>query len=237
MDSTSAADSACSRRSSSKRSPSCRCIWRSAWTSASMSGTPERGNRGGEPAAIARAAAAMAVSGWAIERPATSASTAPTRRASSAAPATACCARPDDRRPPAPGSAATRMTPGAAGHRDVHELAPDRFASPGGHAGAAGERTPDLGPAGVVLDRREGARREVAVGADPARAVHQRDAMVVLPGEPVNRLVPAERVGRQRLADQPRPRARGCRAMSPSRSRRKRALGAPEEDQHRENAG
>src|SRR5438093_974545 len=56
MDWTSAADSACSRRSSSKRSPSWRCIARSAWTRASMSGMPERGKRGGEPAAMARAA-------------------------------------------------------------------------------------------------------------------------------------------------------------------------------------
>ena len=93
MDSTSAAVSACSRRSSSKRSASWRCICRSAWTSASMSGTPERGNRGGEPAAIARAAVVMPVSGRAIERPAMSAKIAPTSKARSAAPATAPWAR------------------------------------------------------------------------------------------------------------------------------------------------
>ena len=114
MDSTSAAVSACSRRSSSKRSASCRCICRSAWTSASMSGTPERGKRGGDPAAIARAAAVIWVNGLAIERPATSASRAPTSSASSAAPTTAACARrtisSTCRR-----SAATRIAPGPPG--------------------------------------------------------------------------------------------------------------------------
>ena len=158
MDSTSAAVSACSRRSSSKRSPSWRCIWRSAWTSASISGTPERGKRGGEPAAMARAAAVMSVSGRAIERPAISANSAPTARARSAAPATARCARrtmsstwlrlgrdPDRAR--------------AAGHRDVEQGSADRLAAPGGRPDPARQGGVDLGT--VPRDSR-------AAGAGPA---------------------------------------------------------------------
>ena len=167
MEETSAADSACSRRSSAKRSLSWPCICRSACTSASTSGTPERGKRGGEPAAMARAAAVMAVSGWAMERPAISAKSVPTSSASSAAPATAPCARLHD----VVHLLQARGHPDHAGtsrHGDVEQVVAHRLAPAGGDADAAGQGGADLGAIEVILQRRERALGEVAVGADGA---------------------------------------------------------------------
>ena len=77
------------------------------------------------------------------------------------------------------------------------------------------------------------ARREIAVGANAAGPVHERDAVAVLRGQPVHRLVPRGRIGRQRLANQPGLvlEAAGDVALEVAPER---ALGAPEQDQHGE---
>src|SRR6185295_19310442 len=101
------------------------------------------------------------------------------------------------------------------------------------HARPARERLADLGPARMVLDRWERARREVAVRPHAAVPVDEREAMAVGAGEPVHGRIPAERVGRKRLVDEPslalEPDGEIDLEVSPERP-----LGAPEEDQNRE---
>ncbi len=181
---------------------------------------------------MARAAAEMSLSGCAIDRAATSASTVPTSSARSAAPATSPCAR-RTRASTWARSAATRMTPGPPGHGDVHQLAAHRLAPAGGHARPAREREADLGPARMVLDRGERARREVAVRPHAAGPVDEGEAMAVGAGEPVHGRVPAERIGRKGLADEPslalEPAGDVALEVPPERP-----LGAPEEDQDRQ---
>ena len=220
MDSTSAADSACSRRSSSKRSPSCRCICRSACTSASMSGMPERGKRGGAPAAIARAAAAMLG-----ERPRDRApgdrarARVPTSSASSAAPATA----PWARRTTSIHLRQVRRDPDrarSARHGDVHEQTAHRLASPGGRRrlalrarraprdGRRGSRSAGSGPGGKSLSARTRPVRSTSVIRWPFCAASRCTAW----SHAAESAGSASRISRASLSS-PLP-------MSPSRSRR-----------------
>ena len=122
---------------------------------------------------------------------------------------------------------------GTAGHGDVHQLAADRLAPARGHARPAREREADLGPARMVLDRGKRARREVAVHPHAAGPVDEGEAMAVGGGEPVHCQVPAERIDRKGLADELglalEPAGDVALEVPPERP-----LGAPEEDQDRE---
>ena len=101
-----------------------------------MSGTPERGNRGGDPAAIARAAAVIWVSGRAMERPAMSASRAPDQQREQ---------RGADHRRLRPAHDLVHLPQvrgdpdraGPAGHGDVQQRAAHRLAVAGGDADPA----------------------------------------------------------------------------------------------------
>ena len=156
----------------------------------------------------------------------------PTSSASSAAPGHRALRAADDR----VHLGQVRRHPddaGTARHGDVHQLAAHRLAPARGHARPAGERAADLGPARMVLDRGERARREVAVGAHAAGPVDEGDAMAVRRGESrCTADVPAERIGRERLADEPRLALElaGDVALEVAPER---PLGAPEEDQDR----
>ena len=167
-----------------------------------MSGTPERGNRGGEPAAMARAAAVMPVSGRAIERPATRASTPPTSSAMIAAPGHRALGPADDvvHLAQVRGDADRAR---AAGDGDVEHPPADGVALAGGDPGPSGERGADLRTLAVVLDGGERARGEIAVGPDPAGLIDDGDAAVVLSrGEPADAFAPGGGVGAEGLADE-----------------------------------
>src|SRR6266705_3192844 len=90
----SAAVSSRSRRRSANRWSSCSCMARSATLCWAISGTRESGNVGARPAAIACAAAASWVSGFATSRDRSQASAPAVARAASPARATARCTVP-----------------------------------------------------------------------------------------------------------------------------------------------
>ena len=201
--STSAADSARSRRSSSNRSASCRCICRSACTSASMSGMPDRGNRGREPAAIARDAATRPLNGWVMDRPATrpTGSPPPARRAH----------RP--RWPPGIGARSRLTGDRLEISRIDARTCPARTRTSGRHrapprlatgCGRSGEHGTDVGLRGQRSEARERPGRELAVVPGTTGAVEEHDPHPVLPGETLNRCGPRRAVGRHGLTNENR---------------------------------
>ncbi len=84
--------------SSTTRSAWSRCMRRSACTSVSISGIPDRGKRGVAPAAMSRAASASATSGRATDRPATHASASAIASASTTTPGNTLAGPPEQDR-------------------------------------------------------------------------------------------------------------------------------------------
>ena len=234
MDSTSAADSACSRRSSSKRSPELAVhLAQRLHQQVDVRNAGAR-EAGGAPAAMARAAVAMSVSGLATERAAMRASTVPTTSASSAAPATAPWARRMIWSTWVR-SAATRTAPGSPGTATYMSSRPTvslrRVAAPACPSSAACT-SGRLAWFSMVFGSGPGGK-SLSARTRPL-AVDQGDPVAVLEREPVDRLVPAQRIGGQRLADQ------AGLVLEPARDvaleiPAERPLGAPEQDQHDEN--
>ena len=114
-----------------------------------MSGMPDRGKRGREPAAIARAAAARSLNGCAIDRPATNARPDPTSSATSAAPSIArrafrtmsstCAMLADTRTAPSTVGIATCISIGeiASARRTSRPAPPDSAACTSGNAASS----------------------------------------------------------------------------------------------------